>query len=67
MSKQTIRIGQKWRSKDPRDDGRIATVIHVDHRSSVGGNGIVTIQRLRKSEIRADNLRKTYELMEEQQ
>ena len=59
-----IRVGQKWRSRDPRDDGLIATVIHVDHRSSVGGNGIVTIQRFRKSEIRANNLRRMYQLVE---
>lgn len=66
MSRQPIRVGQKWRSKDPRDDGRIATVIAIDLAVSLNEDGgYVTIQRLRKSEIRANNLRRMYELVED--
>lgn len=46
--------GQRWRSRDPRDNGLEVTVLSVGYR-------YVTIQRFRKSRVRRDRFQKNYE------
>ena len=65
MSDQTkqadaaILPGQRWRSRDPRDEGLVVTVL-----SYSGPGGYVRIQRYNKTRVKTERFRKTYELVE---
>lgn len=59
-----IRVGQVWESRDPRDDGMQVTVLSIDG-DVTWGNGFVTVQRLRKSDMRASTLRRYYRLVKD--
>lgn len=47
--------GEVWRSRDPRDDGLLVTVIDV-------ANGFVRIQRFRKTTVSLRRFHREYEL-----
>lgn len=64
MSTHTYRIevGQRWRSKDPRDHGRIVTVESIDPGvNQPGNNGFVVVRSVRRSTMRARTLHTRYE------
>lgn len=50
-------VEQRWRSKDPRDSGRVVTVIEVS-------STWVTVRWVRRSNIRRASFAKRYELVE---
>jgi hypothetical protein len=54
-----IAVGQVWRSRDKRDNGRTVTVEEWDGVRY----GFVTVRSVRKSRIRALNLIKQYDLL----
>ena len=63
MSETPIQVGQKWVSRDKRDDGMEAEIIACDPSvNEPGNNGFVTIKRFRKSQVRVSTLRSRYRL-----
>lgn len=50
----------RWRSRDPRDKGLIATVI-----SHSGEGGFITIRRFRTTRVRWDRFFRDYEPVDE--
>jgi hypothetical protein len=54
VSGVTPEAGQKWRSRDPRDNGLVVTVLDV-------ANGYVRIQRFRKTTVGLRRFRRDYE------
>ena len=60
---QRIEVGQRWRSKDPRDYNRTVTVEQVDPGvNEPGNNGFVVVRFARRSTMRAHTLHTRYEL-----
>lgn len=55
MRDMTPEPGQVWRSRDPRDDGLLVTVVDV-------ANGFVRIQRFRKTTVSLRRFHRDYEL-----
>ena len=63
---QRIEVGQRWRSRDRRDNGRTVTIEQVDESvNQPGNNGFVVVRRVRKSTLRANTLHRRYELVSE--
>lgn len=56
-----IQIGQTWRSRDKRDNGRTVVVVEWDHLRY----GFVTVRSVRKSRIRTLNFVRQYDLVTE--
>lgn len=52
----TIKVGQRWRSKDRRDNGRTVTVERVNETFAY-------VRSVSRSRIRVENLRRLYELV----
>ncbi len=62
MSEQRIEVGQRWVPRDRRDPA-VATVIECPPNvNEPGHNDFVTVQRFRKSTLRAHTLRTRYRL-----
>lgn len=53
-----VKVGQVWRSKDKRDNGRLVTVLATDESSW----GFVTVKSVRRSTLRIRTLLSTYTL-----
>jgi hypothetical protein len=62
-SREEIKVGQVWESRDSRERGLRATVLDIDAGVNTYGNGFVTVQRFRKSRMRASTLRSRYSLI----
>ena len=60
--KVEIREGQRWRSRDKRDNGKIVTVIRICG-DTVHANGHVVVQGFVRSTMRASTLRGRYRLV----
>lgn len=61
---QRIEVGQRWRSKDKRDNGRTVVVEGFDPEvNRPGNNGFVAVRAARRSTMRAYTLHTRYELV----
>lgn len=61
---QDIAVGQRWRSRDRRDNGKIVTVEEVDERINEPGNNMfVHVRSVMRTRMRASTLRTRYELV----
>lgn len=58
----SIEVGQRWRSRDPRET-RTVEVVEVNASVVTGANGYVTVRSVRKSRLRASTLRSRYDLI----
>lgn len=57
-----IKAGSVWRSRDPRDNGRLVTVVKEP---STHGNDFVTVRSARRSRLRVVTLLERYNLVKE--
>ena len=65
MSETGIEVGQRWRSRDKRDNGRTVEVVEVDQRIGipVAELFVTTSRGGRRSRMRVRTLRTRYELV----
>jgi hypothetical protein len=55
--------GSVWRSRDPRDNGRLVTVESVDAGVQQFGNGYVHVRSVRRSSMRFRTLLDRYDVV----